>query len=131
MCIRDSNFTGGAAALSPTVTATWGDGGYFRISNNGTVEQSGVHLNAPTFKFYLPKAGSESALSLGFKMCIRDRDGINLSLDTLDAETFRQLTRRDGLDKALQALDLAAASNIPLKINCVPIQDVYKRQFLD
>ena len=31
---------------------------------------------------------------------------------SLDAETFRQLTRRDGLDKALQALDLAAASNI-------------------
>lgn len=75
------NFTGGAAALSPTVTATWGDGGYFRISNNGTVEQSGVHLNAPTFKFYLPKAGSESALSLGF-----NADGLTMSnMDNNDA----------------------------------------------
>ena len=67
--------------------------------------------------------GLELAQALpDFQQC--HLDGINLSLDTLDAETFRQLTRRDGLDKALQALDLAAASNIPLKINCVPIQGV-------
>ena len=51
-------------------------------------------------------------------------DGINLSLDTLDAATYRRLTRRDGLAKTLQALEMAIASGIPLKINCVPIKDV-------
>lgn len=51
-------------------------------------------------------------------------DGINLSIDTLDAVTYRQLTRRDGLAKTLQALEMAIASGIPLKINCVPIKDV-------
>lgn len=51
-------------------------------------------------------------------------DGINLSLDTLDEATYRQLTRRDGLAKTLQALEMAIASGIPLKINCVPIKDV-------
>ena len=61
------NFTGGAAALSPTVTATWsGSGSYFRIKIDGTVEQSGVHLNAPSFKFYLPQSDHADDLSLSF-----------------------------------------------------------------
>ena len=58
-------------------------------------------------------------------------DGINLSLDTLDDETFRQLTRRDGLEKVLKALDLTAASGIPLKINCVPLQGVNEQELPD
>ncbi len=69
------NFTGGAAALSPTVTATWsGNNSCFRIKTDGTVEQNGVHLNAPTFKFYQPSAGFEGALSLSF-----NSDGLQMS----------------------------------------------------
>lgn len=55
-------------------------------------------------------------------------DGINLSLDTLQPEVFRRLTRRDGLEKALYALELAADSGIPLKINCVPIQGINEQE---
>jgi cyclic pyranopterin phosphate synthase len=47
--------------------------------------------------------------------------GVNISLDTLDPQTFRALTRRDGLDQVLAAVDAAAASPIPVKINCVPM----------
>ena len=68
------NFTGGAAALSPTVTATWDDGGYFRITTSGQVQQSGVHLNAPSFKFYLPQSGHDSDLRLEF-----DSGGLQMS----------------------------------------------------
>lgn len=57
-------FTGGAALLSPSVTATWGSGGRLVIHKNGTVEQSGVSLSAPIFKFYQPKTGAEGALSI-------------------------------------------------------------------
>ncbi len=57
-------FTGGAALLSPSVTATWGSGGKLVIHKDGTVEQSGVSLNAPTFKFYQPTSGAEGALSI-------------------------------------------------------------------
>ena len=57
-------FTGGAALLSPSVTATWGAGGKLIIHKNGTVEQSGVSLSAPTFKFYQPTSGAEGALSI-------------------------------------------------------------------
>ena len=57
-------FTGGAALLSPSVTATWGRGGSLVIHRDGTVEQRGVHLNAPSFKFYQPKSGAESKLKI-------------------------------------------------------------------
>ena len=57
-------FTGGAALLSPSVTATWGRGGNLVIHRDGTVEQRGVHLNAPSFKFYQPKSGAESNLKI-------------------------------------------------------------------
>ena len=57
-------FTGGAALLSPSVTATWGSGGKLIIHKNGTVEQSGVSLSAPTFKFYQPKTGAENDLKI-------------------------------------------------------------------
>mgnify|MGYP000650961079 CR=1 FL=1 len=70
-------FTGGAALLSPSVTATWdkNSGGKLVIHKNGTVEQSGVSLSAPTFKFYQPKTGEGSALGIsltkkGFEFAI-------------------------------------------------------------
>ena len=72
---EDFTFTGGAALLSPSVTATWGSGGRLVIHKNGTVEQSGVSLSAPTFKFYQPKTGEGSALGIsltkkGFEFAI-------------------------------------------------------------
>ena len=58
-------FTGGAALLSSSVTATWNkDSGKLVIHRDGTVEQSGVHLSAPTFKFYQPKSGAEDNLAI-------------------------------------------------------------------
>ena len=59
-------FTGGAALLSPSVTATWdkNNGGKLIIHKDGGVEQSGVSLSAPTFKFYQPTSGAEGALSI-------------------------------------------------------------------
>lgn len=59
-------FTSGAALLSPSVTATWdkNSGGKLVIHKNGTVEQSGVSLNAPTFKFYQPTSGADGALGI-------------------------------------------------------------------
>ena len=57
-------FTGGAALLSPSVTATWGSGGSLVIHWDGRVEQRGGHLSAPSFKFYQPKSGAESNLKI-------------------------------------------------------------------
>jgi len=47
-------------------------------------------------------------------------DRLNLSLDTLDRQRFVQLTRRDGLKRVLDAIDLALSLGLePLKVNCV------------
>ena len=49
--------------------------------------------------------------------------GINLSLDTLDKNRFRQITRRDHLDRVLLTLHRALELKIPLKINSVVMED--------
>ena len=72
-------FTGGAAMLSPSVTATWDKGNKNNkliIHKDGRVEQQGVHLNAPTFKFYLPKSGAENDLKINLT-----KDGFTFTID--------------------------------------------------
>ena len=72
-------FTGGAAMLSPSVTATWDKGNKNNkliIHKDGRVEQQGVHLNAPSFKFYQPKNGEENDLKINLT-----KDGITFTID--------------------------------------------------
>ncbi|HRG07197.1 MAG TPA: GTP 3',8-cyclase MoaA [Cyclobacteriaceae bacterium] len=47
---------------------------------------------------------------------------INLSLDTLDRERFKNITRRDEFDNTWQTLQQLIASNIPVKINAVVME---------
>ena len=44
-------------------------------------------------------------------------DSVNISLDTLDAETFRRITSRDELAHVLEGIRAALASGIPVKLN--------------
>ena len=72
-------FTGGAAMLSPSVTATWEKGNNNNkliIYKDGRVEQQGVHLNAPSFKFYQPKNGEENDLKINLT-----KDGFTFTID--------------------------------------------------
>ena len=70
-------FTGGAAMLSPSVTATWNKtGGKLVIKKDGTIEHSGVSLNAPSFKFYQPKNGAENELQISLT-----KDGFSFQID--------------------------------------------------
>lgn len=51
-------------------------------------------------------------------------DGVNISLDTLDAEEFSRLTRGGRLADALEGLDAALdAGFTAVKVNCVPMTD--------
>jgi cyclic pyranopterin phosphate synthase len=50
---------------------------------------------------------------------------LNISLDTLRRDRFRDLTRRDRLDDVLSGIAAAAASGLrPLKLNAVAMRDV-------
>jgi cyclic pyranopterin phosphate synthase len=55
-------------------------------------------------------------------------DAVNISLDTLDGETFCRLTRRDdrpdGLEKTIRAIEGACAAGLRVKLNCVPLRGI-------
>jgi cyclic pyranopterin phosphate synthase len=51
-------------------------------------------------------------------------DAVNISLDTLNAEVFRHITRSDGFEKVMRSVRLALNSRLTLKINCVPARGV-------
>ena len=48
---------------------------------------------------------------------------VNLSLDTLNKERFRIITRRDEFDNTLRTLNLLLENNIPTKINTVVMEE--------
>ena len=79
-------FTGGAAMLSPSVTATWNkSSGKLVIKKDGTIEHSGVSLNAPSFKFYQPKNGAENDLQISLT---KDGFGFQINPEKNDAIVF-------------------------------------------
>lgn len=56
-------------------------------------------------------------------------DGINISLDTLDRECYRQLTGFDALPQVLEALKEAADAKIRIKVNAVSIQGLNEKNW--
>jgi len=58
-------------------------------------------------------------------------DGVNVSLDTLNPDTFRNITRRDEFLKVWNGLQKIIKSGIPTKINCVPQKGVNEEELMD
>jgi cyclic pyranopterin phosphate synthase len=57
---------------------------------------------------------------------------LNVSLDSMDRETFARLTRRDALDAVLEGIDAALdAGFTPLKVNVVAMRGYTERELLD
>jgi cyclic pyranopterin phosphate synthase len=56
---------------------------------------------------------------------------INVSLDTLDPETFARLTRGGDLPKVLAGLDAAAAAGLKVKLNAVALARDNRREIPD
>jgi molybdenum cofactor biosynthesis enzyme MoaA len=54
---------------------------------------------------------------------------INVSLDTLDADKFRAITRWGDLDKVMDGLDAAQAAGLQIKINAVALAGVNDAEF--
>ena len=78
-----------------------------RLKNRECVEQIFLTTNGVNTTQYL---GNLKELGIS---------GINLSLDTLDRQRFKDITRRDHIDRVLTTLHKTLALNIPLKINIV------------
>ncbi|HEX4407243.1 MAG TPA: GTP 3',8-cyclase MoaA [Xanthobacteraceae bacterium] len=56
-------------------------------------------------------------------------DRINVSLDTLDADKFRAITRWGSLDRVLAGIDAAQAAGLKIKINTVALKGVNEDEF--
>ncbi len=53
---------------------------------------------------------------------------INVSLDTLDPEKFRSITRWGDLSKVIEGIDAAQAAGLKIKINAVALKDFNDRE---
>lgn len=58
-------------------------------------------------------------------------DGANISLDTMNADTFRKLTDRDEFDHVFNSLLACQASGIRTKVNSVLIKGINDHEFWD
>ena len=54
---------------------------------------------------------------------------VNVSLDTLDADTFRRVTRGGQLDATLAGIDAAARAGMAIKINTVALRGINDGEF--
>ena len=55
-------------------------------------------------------------------------DSVNVSLDTLDAERYRVLTRGGRIEDALAGIRAARAAGIPVKLNMVVMEDTHPEE---
>jgi len=58
---------------------------------------------------------------LGARLAAAGLDGVNFSLDCLDADMFYKITRVDAFSKVVKAVELSLKLGLSTKINCVPI----------
>ncbi|MBQ3434271.1 MAG: GTP 3',8-cyclase MoaA [Selenomonadaceae bacterium] len=68
--------------------------------------------------------------TLAHELIAAGLDGINLSLDTLDAATFANLTRRKAFDKVREGLQTLLDERFNLKLNCVPLLGINDGELL-
>lgn len=58
-------------------------------------------------------------------------DSVNISMDTLDADKYREVTRGGSVEKVLEGLDAAAEfPELRVKINCVPLKGADDEEYI-
>ena len=58
-------------------------------------------------------------------------DSVNISIDTLDAERYKKVTRGGCVEKALEGLGAAAKfPDLRIKVNCVPLKDTDEEEYV-
>lgn len=106
--------TGGEPLMRPRLPDLVG-----RLKAVPGVESVGMTTNG----VFLPRL-AESLQAAGL-------DGINISLDGLDAERFLEIARRGDLQQVLDGIEAAAEAGLePIKINCVVMRGVNDDQIV-
>ena len=58
-------------------------------------------------------------------------DGVNISLDTLQREKYREITGYDGLEEVLKAVEACVSAGIRTKINVAAAREINETEILD
>lgn len=56
---------------------------------------------------------------------------LNVSLDSLDAETFHRITQRDSLSRVLTGIEKARSCGLPIKLNMVVMAGINDHEIID
>ena len=115
--VRKLRLTGGEPLVRRGIMTLFGS--LARHLDTGDLDE----LTLTTNGSQLPKYAAELA-GLGVKR-------INVSLDTLDADKFRAITRWGELDKVIAGIDAAQAAGLRVKINAVALKGVNEDELED
>ena len=108
--VRKLRLTGGEPLVRRGIMTLFGS--LARHLDSGELDELTVTTNGSQ----LPKYAAELA-ALGVKR-------INISLDTLDPDKFRAITRWGEIDKVMAGIDAAQAAGLRVKINAVALKGV-------
>ncbi len=115
--VRKIRLTGGEPLVRKNVMSlVQGLGGYL---GNGGLDELTLTTNASQLARY-----ADELARLGVKR-------INVSLDTLDADKFRALTRWGDLAQVMRGIDAAQQAGLQVKINAVALKGVNDAEFDD
>ena len=113
--VREVRFTGGEPLLRPDIEKIIAATAHLSPRPQISLTTNGVGL--------ADRASALAAAGL---------DRINVSLDTLSHQTFRELARRDRLDDVLAGLEAAQHAGLtPVKVNTVLLRDVNDHEAAD
>ncbi len=111
-----------------------------RLTGGEPLVRKGVDELAANLGKRLAQAGGLDELTLTTNATYLDRHAdalaaagirrINVSLDSLDAERFRQITRRGELDRTLAGIRAASDAGIKIKINTVALKGLNEDDIL-
>jgi cyclic pyranopterin phosphate synthase len=115
--VRKLRLTGGEPLVRRGIMTLFGS--LARHLDSGDLDELTVTTNGSQ----LPKYAAELA-ALGVKR-------INVSLDTLDPDKFRAITRWGEIDKVMAGIDAAQTAGLRVKINAVALKGVNENELAD
>jgi cyclic pyranopterin phosphate synthase len=97
----------------------------------GIVELAGRIAAVPGIEQVVMTSNGHLLGTLAAPLAAAGVSAINVSLDTLDADKFRTITRWGDLDKVLGGIDAALAAGLHVKINTVALKEVNEDEIAD
>lgn len=87
------------------------------------IQSLGTHIGRGTLQELTLTTNGTQLPQYAKRLKAHGVERVNISLDTLDRDTFTRLTRRDALDLTLAGIDAAQAAGLQVKINTVALKN--------